>query len=73
MSQKPCLCGADADIKSETRTTADGRTETLYWVSCPVCGQLGPKVSDLDKGEQAAIAEARAAWDAKLVAARPGW
>ena len=71
MTRKACLCGADADIKHAERTTADGRTETLYWVSCPVCGQSGPKISDLGKSAAVAIAEAVAEWNAMLIRARP--
>lgn len=71
MTTRACLCGADADIKQHTQTTADGQTETLYWVSCPVCGQIGPKISDLGKDEKTAIAEAIAAWNEMLIRARP--
>jgi len=71
MSTKACLCGADADIKQDTRTRPDGQSETLYWVSCPVCGQIGPKISDFGKDAKAAIAEAIRAWNDMLVRARP--
>ena len=71
MTTKACLCGADADIKHETRTGTDGRTETFYWVSCPVCGQIGPKISAGGKDEKTAIAEAIDAWNAMLIRARP--
>lgn len=71
MTTKACLCGADADIKHETRIGGDGRTETLYWISCPVCGQIGPKISDAGKEAKDAIAEAIAAWNAMLLRARP--
>ncbi|MGA7799563.1 MAG: hypothetical protein WCC36_02020 [Gammaproteobacteria bacterium] len=71
MEPRTCLCGAQPDLRQETRATADGGTETLYWIGCPVCGQLGPKVSDLGKDKETAIAEAIAAWNEKLNRARP--
>ena len=71
MTKRACLCGADADIKHEAKVSPDGVTETLYWVSCPVCGQIGPKISDRDIGEKSAIQEAIAAWNAMLLSARP--
>jgi hypothetical protein len=71
MSIRACLCGADVDIKQATQETADGESETLYWVSCPVCGQIGPKISGKGKDEQSAIAEAIAAWNKRMNDARP--
>ena len=71
MDPKKCLCGADAEVRQMTRDTADGKTETLYWVSCPVCGQIGPKISDAGMEPANAIAEAIKAWNQMLARARP--
>lgn len=68
---KKCLCGADVEVRQLARETADGGTETLYWVSCPVCGQIGPKISDRGKDAQTATAEAIAAWNEGIARARP--
>ena len=71
MSLKKCTCGADPDLQEKTQTAADGSIETVYWVSCPVCGQIGPRISDRGKTKEAAMAEARAAWNAMIAAVRP--
>jgi len=71
MEPRTCLCGARPKLREQTRATADGGTETLYWIGCPVCGQAGPKISDKGKDRASAIAEAVAGWNARLAAARP--
>jgi len=71
MSIRHCLCGAASHIKTSTRERSDGTTETLYWVSCPVCGQLGPKISAEGKSEEEAKAAAVSAWNEMLARARP--
>lgn len=53
-----------------TRRAADGRDELVYRVVCPICGQLGPAVAAAGKDEAAAIAEAVAAWNAKVARVR---
>ena len=70
MEQRPCTCGAQADVRRVTRRGADGRDEIVYRVVCPVCGQLGPAIAAAGKDEAVAVAEAVAAWNA-LVARVP--
>ena len=71
MELKKCLCGAKATLRHKTQETANGETETIYWVGCPICGQLGPMVSDRGIGEDAAVAAALCGWDEMLARARP--
>ena len=66
-----CTCGAEAEVRRATRRTADGDEEIVYRVSCPVCGQLGPAIALAGKTEDAAIAEAMAAWDEMIGQLRP--
>jgi hypothetical protein len=68
---RKCTCGAAPDLRQKTEITADGNSETIYWVGCPVCGQLGPRVSDRGKDKETAIAEAIAAWNAMIARVRP--
>jgi len=63
MSKRNCTCGAEADVRRQTRRTADGHDEVIYRVVCPVCGQSGPAVPADGKDEEAAIAEAVLAWN----------
>lgn len=71
MSMRNCTCGAESEVRRETRTTADGGSETSFRVSCPVCGQTGPAVSAAGKDEATASAAAIAAWNALIARARP--
>ena len=71
MSMRNCTCGAEPEVRRETRPTADGRSETFFRVACPVCGQIGPAVSATGKDEAAAIAEAVDAWNAMIARIRP--
>ncbi|MEJ2480751.1 MAG: hypothetical protein P8Y78_11385 [Acidihalobacter sp.] len=71
MSMHNCTCGAEPEVRRETRPTPDGRGETFFRVSCPVCGQTGPAVSAAGKDEATAIAEAVEAWNAMIARARP--
>jgi hypothetical protein len=63
MNKRNCTCGAEADVRRQTRRTADGRDEVVYLVVCPVCGQSGPVVPAEGKDEETAIAEAVMAWN----------
>ncbi len=63
MIKRKCTCGADADIRRQTRRALDGRDEVVYGVVCPVCGQSGPVVSAEGKDEEAVITEAVLAWN----------
>lgn len=63
MNKRNCTCGAEADVCRQVRRTADGRSEVIYRVVCPVCGQNGPVVLADGKDEQSAIAEAVLAWN----------
>ena len=63
MSKRNCTCGAEADVRRQTRRTVDGRDEVVYRVVCPVCGQSGPAVPAEGKDEETAIAEAVLAWN----------
>ncbi|MGC2164936.1 MAG: hypothetical protein WA632_02850 [Gallionella sp.] len=63
MNKRNCTCGAEADVRAQTRRTADGRDEVVYRVVCPVCGQSGPVVPAEGKDEKTAIAEAVLAWN----------
>jgi hypothetical protein len=40
MKMRNCTCGAEADVRRQTRRTADGRDEVVYRVVCPVCGAV---------------------------------
>lgn len=71
MELRKCLCGADADVREATEVQADGRRETFYWVGCPVCGQLGPRVAAAGRDRDTMVAEAIAAWNAMIARARP--
>ena len=71
MSMRHCTCGAEADVRRQTRRTADGREEVVYRVVCPVCGQLGPAVTAEGREEGAAIAEAIQAWNDMIARLRP--
>ncbi len=71
METRKCLCGADAEVREHTETLADGRTETFYWVTCPICGQIGPRVAADGRDRDTAVAEAVSAWNAMLARARP--
>jgi hypothetical protein len=71
MSMRHCTCGAEADVRRQTRRTADGRDEVVYRVVCPVCGQSGPAVPAAGKDEDAAIAEAIQAWNEMIAKLRP--
>ena len=63
MNKRKCTCGAEADVRRQTRRTSDGRDEVVYRVVCPVCGQSGPAVPAEGKDEATAIAEAVMAWN----------
>lgn len=71
MGTRRCLCGADADVREKTELQADGTEETFYWVGCPVCGQVGPRVAAAGRDRATVVAEAIAAWNAMLARARP--
>jgi hypothetical protein len=71
MSMRKCTCGAEADVRRQTRRTADGRDEVVYRVVCPVCGQSGPAVRAEGMDEDAAIAEAVRLWDEMINRLRP--
>ena len=71
MEQRPCTCGAEADVRLVTRRAADGRDEMVYRVVCPVCGQRGPAVAAAGKDKAAAVAEAVEAWNALVARDRP--
>ncbi len=71
MEMRKCLCGADAELREQTETRADGGVETFYWVACPICGQLGPRVAAAGRDRETATAEAISAWNAMLARARP--
>jgi hypothetical protein len=71
MSMRKCTCGAEADVRRQTRRTADGRDEVVYRVVCPVCGQSGPAVPAEGMDEDAAIAEAVRLWDEMINRLRP--
>ncbi|HVB46818.1 MAG TPA: hypothetical protein VNF69_00360 [Burkholderiales bacterium] len=66
-----CTCGAEADVRRDTRRTADGRDELVYRVVCPVCGQIGPAVPVAGRDEAAVIAEAVDAWNEMIGRLRP--
>lgn len=68
---RKCTCGAEADVRRETRRCAGGGDEVIYRVACPVCGQLGPAIPAAGKDEATAIAEAIAAWNAMIAHTRP--
>jgi hypothetical protein len=63
MSKRKCTCGAEADVRRQTRRAADGQEEIIYRVVCPVCGQSGPAVALDGRSEETAIAEAVLAWN----------
>jgi hypothetical protein len=63
MNKRNCTCGAEADVRRQTRRTADGRDEVVYRVVCPVCGQSGPAVPAEGKDEETVVAEAVMAWN----------
>lgn len=71
MSLRNCTCGAEPEIRRETRPTTNGPDEVFYRVACPICGQIGPAVSSTGRDEEAAIAEAVAAWNALIARTRP--
>jgi hypothetical protein len=71
MSMRNCTCGAEADVRRQTRRTADGQDEVIYRVVCPVCGQSGPAIPAAGKEEDAAIAEAVQAWNEMIARLRP--
>ena len=71
MNMRNCTCGAEADVRRQTRRTADGRDEVIYRVVCPVCGQCGPAVPAEGKDEETAIAEAVLAWNDMIAQLRP--
>jgi hypothetical protein len=71
MNPRNCLCGAEPDLRHREQTSADGRTENVFWVACPVCGAIGPKISDRDTDTETAKAEAVAAWNAMIARTRP--
>lgn len=72
MMPRNCLCGARAEVKMEQRSTKDGSIETVCWVECPVCGQLGPRVTGrADADPEALCAQAVEAWNEILRRARP--
>jgi hypothetical protein len=58
-------------VRRVTRRTADGHDETVYRVTCPVCGQLGPAIPVAGKDEATAIAEAVEAWNEMIARLRP--
>lgn len=72
MQKRACTCGAQADVRRRSRRAADGGEEIVYRVDCPVCGQLGPEIAAAGRDEDAAIAEAVAAWNAMMDGCRPG-
>jgi hypothetical protein len=71
MRNRPCTCGAEADVRRGIRRAADGRDEIVYRMVCPVCGQLGPAIAAAGKDEAAAIAAAIGAWNAMIARLRP--
>jgi len=71
MTPRTCLCGTAADICERSEARADGASDTFYWVACPVCGQIGPRIAAAGRGRDTVVAEAIAAWDAMLARARP--
>jgi|GEM_PF-2032766 len=71
MEMRKCLCGADAELREQTETLADGRAETFHWVACPICGQIGPRVAAAGRDRDTVVAEAIAAWNEMLARARP--
>jgi len=71
MAQRRCTCGAEADVRRESRRTADGRDEIVYRVVCPVCGQVGPAVPAEGREEASAVAEAVEAWNEMIARLRP--
>ena len=71
MSMRNCTCGAEADVRRQTRRTAGGGEEVVYLVVCPVCGQSGPAVPLAGKDEETAIAEAVQAWNEMIARLRP--
>jgi hypothetical protein len=71
MAQRRCTCGAEANVRRESRRTADGRDEIVYRVVCPVCGQVGPPVPAEGREEASAIAEAVEAWNEMIARLRP--
>ncbi|MEJ2646671.1 MAG: hypothetical protein P8180_17550 [Gammaproteobacteria bacterium] len=68
---RKCTCGAEPNVRRETRAAAGGGEEIIYRVACPVCGQLGPAVPAEGKDEATAVAEAVAAWNAMIARVRP--
>ncbi len=64
MDQRPCTCGAEANVRRTTRRGEDGADEVVYRVVCPVCGQLGPAIAAAGKDEAVAVAQAVEAWNA---------
>jgi len=71
MSMRNCTCGAEADVRRQTRRTADGGEEVICRVVCPVCGQSGPAVPLAGRDEETVIAEAVQAWDEMIARLRP--
>lgn len=71
MSMRNCTCGAEPEVRREMRTNASGEDEIFFRVACPVCGQSGPAIAAAGKDDQAAIAEAIAAWNTLIARARP--
>ncbi len=70
-AMRKCTCGAEADVRRQTRVTASGQEEVIYRVVCPVCGQLGPAIPAAGKDEATAVAEAVAAWNEMINSVRP--
>lgn len=70
-AMRRCTCGAEADVRRQTRALVGGGEEIIYRVVCPVCGQLGPAIPAAGKDEATAVAEAVAAWNAMIERARP--
>ncbi len=71
MRTRHCTCGAEADVRRETRRTESGREEIVYRVVCPVCGQIGPAIPTEGYDEAGAIAAAVEAWNAMIARVRP--
>lgn len=71
MKKRRCTCGADVNVVFRNRRADDGTEERVCYVLCPVCGQFGPSIRVADQGDEAATAEAIAAWNAMIARLRP--
>ena len=72
MTSRHCLCGARPDVKQEERAAKEDGIERVCWVECPVCGQLGPRITaGADADWETLRVRATEAWDEMLRRARP--